>query len=114
MGRRDHDRDLAALRLGRGGTDGIQVVSCEQLVPLNDLARVANVEALVTRSISGHLTEQMREHYSTVSPMEQRESIGRVLRLVQRGGEPQPEDREWCASRCASPGTGVHSRLGVR
>jgi len=48
----------------------------------NDLARVANVEAIVTKSISGHLTEQMREHYSTVSPVEQRESIGRVLRLV--------------------------------
>jgi hypothetical protein len=48
----------------------------------NDLARVANVEAIVTKSISGHLTEQMREHYSTVSPVEQRESIGRLLRLV--------------------------------
>jgi hypothetical protein len=48
----------------------------------NDLARVANVEAVVTKSISGHLTERMREHYSTVSPAEQRESIGRVLRLV--------------------------------
>ena len=32
----------------------------------NDLARVANVEALVTKSISGHLTDRMREHYSTV------------------------------------------------
>lgn len=51
----------------------------------NDLARVANVEAIVTKSISGHLTEQMREHYSTVSPVEQRESIGRVLRLVKAG-----------------------------
>jgi integrase len=52
----------------------------------NDLARAANVEALVTKSISGHLTDRMREHYSTVTPVEQRESIGRVLRLV------RPED----------------------
>jgi len=27
----------------------------------------------------------MREHYSTVQPIEQRESIGRVLRLVKGG-----------------------------
>jgi integrase len=33
----------------------------------NDLARAARVEALVTRSISGHLTEQMEHHYSTVN-----------------------------------------------
>ena len=48
----------------------------------NDLARVANVESIVTKSISGHLTDRMKDHYSTVSPVEQRESIGRVLRLV--------------------------------
>ena len=57
----------------------------------NDLARTARVEALVTKSISGHLTDRMREHYSTVRPVEQRESIGAVLRLVKGGavtGEP--------------------------
>jgi hypothetical protein len=48
----------------------------------NDLARLANVEAVVTKSISGHKTERMREHYSSVQPSEQRESIGRLLRLV--------------------------------
>jgi hypothetical protein len=51
----------------------------------NDLARTARVEALVTKSISGHLTDRMREHYSTVHPVEQRESIGAVLRLVKGG-----------------------------
>src|SRR5580658_7251920 len=51
----------------------------------NDLARAAKVESLVTKSISGHLTDRMREHYSTVTPVEQRESIGRVLRLVTLG-----------------------------
>ena len=55
----------------------------------NDLARVANVEAVVTKSISGHLTERMREHYSSVSPNEQRESIGRVLRLVKPAATEQ-------------------------
>lgn len=51
----------------------------------NDLARAAHVEAIVTKSISGHQTDRMREHYSTVQPFEQRASIGAVLRLVKGG-----------------------------
>lgn len=47
-----------------------------------DLARKAEVEAIVTRSISGHRTEKMQEHYSTVRQDEQQEGIGRLLRLV--------------------------------
>ena len=43
--------------------------------------RIAKVEAIVTKSISGHLTDRMREHYSTVTPDEQRESIGNVVQL---------------------------------
>lgn len=53
----------------------------------NDLARHAEVEKLVTRSISGHLTEQMQDHYSTVAPEEQRRSIAKVIRLFE-GGAP--------------------------
>ena len=48
----------------------------------NDLMRLAKVEPLIIKSISGHQTEQMREHYSTVQPFERRDSIGRILRLV--------------------------------
>jgi hypothetical protein len=47
----------------------------------NDLARLANVETIVTKSISGHLTDQMHQHYSTVTPDEQRRSIGNVVQL---------------------------------
>lgn len=47
----------------------------------NDLMRVVKVEAIVTKSISGHLTDRMREHYSTVTPDEQRASIGNVVSL---------------------------------
>lgn len=54
----------------------------------NDLTREAKVESIVTKSISGHLTDQMKDHYSTVSPVEQRESIGRVLRLVHAAATP--------------------------
>src|SRR4051812_24197391 len=60
----------------------------------NDLARLANVEAIVTKSISGHKTERMREHYSSVQPSEQRESIGRVLRPVQGGANDSDDQRE--------------------
>jgi hypothetical protein len=56
----------------------------------NDVARVANVEGLITRSISGHKTEQMRDHYSTVGADEQRASIGRMLQLVKRGAAADP------------------------
>jgi integrase len=47
----------------------------------NDLARHAKIESIVTRSISGHLTERMQDHYSTVAAEEQRESIAKVIDL---------------------------------
>lgn len=47
-----------------------------------DLARLAQVADVVTRSISGHATETMQRHYSTVSPKEQAEGLARLLRLV--------------------------------
>jgi integrase len=52
----------------------------------NDLARLAKVEAIVTRSISGHLTEEMQTHYSTVTDDEQRDGLAKVIRLF--GGAP--------------------------
>jgi hypothetical protein len=40
---------------------------------------------VVTRSISGHATDTIQRHYSTVSGPEQREGLGRVLALIERG-----------------------------
>ena len=48
----------------------------------NGLARTGEVNALVTRSVSGHLTEQMQNHYSTVSEAEQREGLARIIALT--------------------------------
>jgi integrase len=48
----------------------------------NDLARAAQVASLVTRSISGHQTERMQEHYSTVNAAEQRAGIAKVIDLM--------------------------------
>ena len=48
----------------------------------NDLCRRAEVRDVVTRSISGHLTEEMQRHYSTVAPEEQRQSLAKVVSLA--------------------------------
>jgi len=37
---------------------------------------------VVTRSISGHLTEGMQRHYSTVSGDEQRQALAKVIDLT--------------------------------
>lgn len=48
----------------------------------NDLARRAGVDGIVTRSVTGHVTEKMREHYSTVALDEKRVAVAQVVRLV--------------------------------
>lgn len=55
----------------------------------NDLARRASVDPVITRSMTGHVTEQMREHYSTVRIDEKRAAVAKVIRLV-KGGATDP------------------------
>ena len=85
----------------------------------NDLARAAQVEGVVTKSISGHLTERMRERYSTVAPIEQRASIARVIDFAQakpaaNSGDAVPSIVEPAASGEQTgehaPGAGEHQR----
>lgn len=47
-----------------------------------DLARSAGVQDVVTRAISGHATEAMQRHYSTVNSAEVREGLARVIDLA--------------------------------
>ena len=47
-----------------------------------DLARAADVKDIVTRSISGHATEAMQQHYSTVNEAEQRAGLAKVVSLA--------------------------------
>ncbi len=47
-----------------------------------DLARAAHVDPLVKRSISGHATEKMADHYATVAGVEQRAAMARMMGLV--------------------------------
>jgi hypothetical protein len=85
-----------------------------------DLARAAEVRDVVTRSISGHATEEMQRRYSTVSATEQQQSLARVLRLMDfrrasrtgaRGGEEAPSGEDngahkgpWARRRAAQGG----------
>ncbi len=65
-----------------------------------DLARGAGLREEVQKKICGHITDEMKERYSTVAQGEQREAIGKVLVLMgsapanQSGaptGAPTPE-----------------------
>jgi site-specific recombinase XerC len=46
-----------------------------------DLARAAEVKDIVTRAISGHATETMQHHYSTVGATEKQTAIAKVIEL---------------------------------
>ena len=48
-----------------------------------DLVRRANVDAVVRRALTGHVTEEMQRHYSSVGMDEKRAAIAGVIRLVQ-------------------------------
>ncbi len=52
----------------------------------NDLARRAGVDAVVTKSLTGHVTERMREHYSTVGLEEKRQAVAGVVSLIGAAG----------------------------
>jgi len=53
-----------------------------------DLARAAGIHDVVTRAISGHLTETMQQHYSTARGAEIRDALARVAGLAIGGGAP--------------------------
>jgi hypothetical protein len=50
-----------------------------------DLVRLANVDAVVRRALTGHVTEEMQRHYSTVGMEEKRAAVAGVLRVVDGG-----------------------------
>ena len=47
-----------------------------------DLARAAQVHDVVTRAISGHSTETMQRHYSTVNGDEMRAGLAKVIDIA--------------------------------
>ena len=47
-----------------------------------DLAREANIDAIVQRSICGHATAEMSELYSTVGQREIQRAVGKVISMA--------------------------------
>ena len=47
----------------------------------------AHRRSQIARSMSGHLTERMQHHYSTVNGVEQRAGIAKVIDLATRQRE---------------------------
>jgi integrase len=74
----------------------------------NDLARAAQVQDVVTRSTSGHLTEGMQRHYSTVTGDEQRQALAKVIDLtrLQAGRDRRPGGGQQGGQH--APGGGQH------
>ena len=70
------DRSKAVIELGK------RITPRGMRRTFQDLARAAEVTDVVTRAISGHATESMQRHYSSVSGEEMRSSLARVLQLV--------------------------------
>jgi integrase len=48
----------------------------------NDMLRRAQVDPVIAKALTGRVTEQMREHYSTVGLDEKRTAVASVLRLL--------------------------------
>ena len=75
--------------------DGSVVISCtsRQGRTYQDLARAAEVNDVVTRAISGHATETMQRHYSTVSDAEMKQGLAKVVSLAGFKAANQFEDQ---------------------
>ena len=61
----------------------------------NDLSRRAGTDPVVIKSLTGHVSEKMREHYSTVGLDEKRAAVASVVRLVSGdpSGDRDPETK---------------------
>jgi len=53
----------------------------------NDMLRQAHVEPVISKALIGHVTDEMREHYSTVRLDEKRAAVASALRLLPGGDE---------------------------
>jgi len=51
------------------------------------MLRQAHVDPVISKALIGHVTDEMREHYSTVRFDEKRAAVASALRLLPVGGE---------------------------
>jgi integrase len=59
----------------------------------NDVTRRAKVDPLVIKSLTGHVTEDMREHYSTVDLSEKRQAIAAFSSRIVLSSENRGQNR---------------------
>jgi hypothetical protein len=55
------------------------------------------VDAVVTKALTGHVTEKMREHYSSVDLEEKRAAVSAVGRLIPINGRQAPKSADGSA-----------------
>jgi integrase len=60
-----------------------------------DLIRLSNADAVVRRALTGHVTQEMQDHYSNVGTEEKRAAIAGAMKLVEavRGPRRSPSRR---------------------
>jgi hypothetical protein len=74
-----------------------------------DAMREAQVANVVVRSISGHLTDQMQQRYSTARGHEQESAIARIIDLTRVQRRVQEEGRAGRDNRAAPVDSKVDS-----
>jgi hypothetical protein len=72
-----------------------------------DLARGAGLREEVQNRICGHITDEMKERYSTVGQGEQRDAIGKVLTLMT---SKAANDESGASSGAPTPASGAPER----
>ena len=75
-----------------------------------DLARGAGLREEVQKRICGHITDEMKERYSTVGQGEQREAIGKVLGLMGTAGNAPANDESGAPSGAPTAESGAPER----
>jgi integrase len=78
-----------------------------------DLARTARVDDIVTRAVSGHATEAMQHHYSTVYQNEIHDGIARIVALAGLSKGPADEGEKADLGEAQRPG-GMHGGMHRR
>jgi integrase len=76
----------------------------------NDLSRRAGVDAVITKSLTGHVTEKMRELYSTVGLDEKRAAVANVHRLVAKAAYAADSRRSGDAGGDGNRGVDVEGK----
>lgn len=71
-----------------------------------DLIRLSKADAVVRRALTGHVTQEMQQHYSHVGTEEKRAAIAGALRLL--ADTRAARDEQSSVNQAASVNSGVN------